>query len=97
MRCAAEGRGGELLREAAFRRRTSCTILAMWEGEVEREEECSLLGRMVDDGGATEGATEGDGGAATAGSTAGGGAAGAVVWPGAWDRKARISSCAAAS
>jgi hypothetical protein len=51
----------------------------MWEGEVEREEEGSLFGRMSDDGGATEGASEGDVGAATAGSAAGGGATGAVV------------------
>ena len=79
MRCAAEGRGGDLRREAAFRRRTSCTILAMWEGEVEREDEGSLFGWMSDGGGASEGATEGDVGAATAGATASGGAAGAVV------------------
>ena len=46
---------------------------------MEREEEGSLFGRMSDDGGATEGATEGDVGAAAAGATASGGAAGAVV------------------
>ena len=58
---------------------TTRTILAIWEGEVEREEEGSLFGWMGDGGGAAEGATEGDVGAATAEVTASGGAAGAVA------------------
>ena len=97
VRCAAEGRGEESRREAAFRRRTSCTILAIREGEVEREEEGSLFGRMCDGGGATEGAKEGDVGTAMAGAAADGGAEGAIAGPCAWDRRVRMSSCAAAS
>lgn len=93
-RGAAKGRGGETRRAAAFRRRTSCTILAIWEGDVEREEVGSLFGRMGNDGGASEGAREGDVGATAPGATGG---SRVEDPPCAGDRKARRSSRAAAS